>query len=103
MNEQLEQLQGLEQSLQSLNIQHQHLNSELLETKSALSEISNTTKSYKIIGNIMVEKNHKDIREELEEKQERINLRLESLKKQEASLQENIKNIQEQLMTGEQK
>ena len=50
----ISQLQMFEQSLQGFLGQKQQFQMQLVEVESALGELENTEKAYKIVGNIMV-------------------------------------------------
>jgi len=94
----ISQLQLLEQSLQNFNLQKQQLQSKFLEYESALEELKNDTTSYKIIGNIMVKVKVDELKKELEEGKNNNSIRIKALEKQESSMREKAKTIQQEVM-----
>jgi len=94
----ISQLQLLEQGLQNFNLQKQQLNSKLLECESALEELDLTEDAYKIIGNIMVKVNRDSLKKELEEDKKKSTIRINALEKQEQSMREKAKGIQQEVM-----
>ena len=82
--EKIKRLQNYEQKIQALGLQRQKLDSELSEIDSALQAVEATKDEvYKIIGNVMVAVKSGDVKKELEEKKKRLQLRINSLEKQE--------------------
>ena len=79
----IQQLQMLEQSIQNIIMQKQNFQARLLESENALNELSKDPKEiYKIIGNIMVSSNKKELEEDLKKNKEIFELRLKNLEKQ---------------------
>src|SRR3989338_8086517 len=68
------QLQMFEQSLQSFLGQKQQFQVQLVEIESALNELETAEKSYKIIGNIMVETDKNELKADLQSKKEKIEM-----------------------------
>ena len=101
MSEELQKLHAMEQSINAHAMQRQHIHAQLLETKSALTELKNTKKSYKIISNIMVEQDAQELTNNLKDKEERLSARLESVKKQEVGLREEAEKLQKKLVASE--
>lgn len=81
--------QQFEQGLQHLRIQQQTARRQHIELESALEELD-TEEAYKVVGNIMVKKDPKDLVQELTEKLETVTKRLEEFEKQEKRLQEKL-------------
>lgn len=96
--EKITQLQTIEQSMQAFLMQKQQLQTQLLETESALKELEKTNKAYKIVGNIMVASDKETIKKELEEKKKTIDIRLKSLEKQEKTIKDKATIIQKEVM-----
>ena len=97
--EKIQELQGFEQNLQGLIMQKQAFQMEQTETKNALSEISKSKDDvFKLIGNIMVKTNKKELEEELSKKQELISLRLKSIETQETDLTNQAEELKKELM-----
>ncbi|MBI2659094.1 prefoldin subunit beta [Candidatus Woesearchaeota archaeon] len=93
------QLQMFEQSLQSFLGQRQQFQVQLVETESALNEIENTEKAYKIIGNIMVETDKNELKTELQSKKEMLELRIKTMEKQESQVREKASKLQSEILT----
>lgn len=92
-------LQLIEQNMQQFLMQKQNFNAQLMEIKNALKEVDETEgNSYKIIGNIMVVSNKEKLKEDLENKQEILNIRIRNIKKQEQNLKEQAEKLQKEVM-----
>lgn len=96
--EKIQKLQILEQNIQNLSIQKQNFQQKLMEINSASSEVEHSEKAFKIIGNIMVSIDNKKLSKDLIQEKEKIDLRIKTVEKQEKSLREKMKNIQEDVM-----
>ncbi|MBW3013183.1 prefoldin subunit beta [Candidatus Woesearchaeota archaeon] len=94
----IQQLQILEQSVQNLNVQKQQFQMQLTEIESALEEIKGKDSAYKIVGNVMISKKVKDIEVDLNSKKELIEVRINSLEKQENKVKEKIGALQKEVM-----
>jgi len=92
------QLQMFEQSLQNFLGQKQQFQVQLVEVESALSELGNTDKAYKIVGNIMVEAEKDDLKADLQSKKEMLELRLKTMERQEAQVREKASKIQSEIL-----
>ena len=94
LQEQVGRLQQLQQNLQSIMAQKQHLEAEQLETERALETLKKTGDNdavYKAAGSILVKSTKPVLVSELEEKKELANTRITVLTKQESRLKENLK------------
>ncbi len=92
------QLQMYEQSLQSFLGQKQQFQIQLVEVESALSELQNTNKAYKIVGNIMVEADSNELKADLQSKKEMLELRIKTMEKQEAQVRERASKLQSEIL-----
>lgn len=101
--EKIQELQILEQNIQSFSHQKQTIKAQQLEAESALSELKTTTESYKIIGNIMVKTKKTELISELDSKQELLVTRMNKLEKQETLLREKFETLQKEVMSLMQK
>ncbi|MFH1916344.1 MAG: prefoldin subunit [Nanoarchaeota archaeon] len=97
--ESINQIQLMEQSLQNLIAQKQLFQNQLLEAESATKELASSEKAYKIIGNLMILKDKKEIQEETKQKLERVSIRLKSIEKQEERAKGKIKELQDKVLT----
>ena len=93
------QLQMFEQSLQSFLGQKQQFQVQLVEVESALGELENTDKAYKIIGNIMVESDKNELKSDLQSKREMLELRIKTMEKQETQVREKASKLQSEILT----
>jgi len=98
MENKLQEMQILEQNLQSMIYQKQAFQMELSETASALREIGNSKEGvFKIVGQLMIKKDLEEIKKELKDKEKLLKLRIESIEKQENPLREKLDEIREEL------
>lgn len=96
--EKIAQLSVMEKNVEQLGMQKQQFQVQLVEVESALSEIGKTDKAYRIIGNIMVLTDKKELGEELESKKRMLEIRVKSIEKQEEKLREQAKSFQEEII-----
>jgi len=94
----LGQLQMIEQNLQGLLMQKQQFQTQLIEIESALKELETAKESYKIVGNIMVSSNKEDLKKDLNQKKETVELRIKSVEKQEKNLREKAGGMQSEIV-----
>tara|TARA_Y100000310_G_scaffold248747_1_gene254671 strand:- start:2683 stop:3003 length:321 start_codon:yes stop_codon:yes gene_type:complete len=94
----VQKLQLLEQNAQQLLAQRQQFQQSLLELESALGELDKTKEAYKIIGNIMVATEKEDLKKDLAQKKESMELRIKTLEKQETEVKEKAKKLQEEVL-----
>ena len=92
------QLQMFEQGLQNFLGQKQQFQVQLVEVESALSELDNTDKAYKIVGNIMVETDKNELKSELQSKKEMLELRIRTMEKQETQVRERASKLQSEIL-----
>ena len=92
------QLQMFEQSLQSFLGQKQQFQMQLVEVESALSELETTSKSYKIVGNIMVEADKSELKSDLQSKREMLELRIKTIERQELQVREKASKLQSEIL-----
>ena len=92
------QLQMFEQSLQSFLGQKQQFQMQLVEVESALSELEATSKSYKIVGNIMVEADKSELKSDLQSKREMLELRIKTIERQELQVREKASKLQSEIL-----
>ncbi len=92
------QLQMFEQSLQNFLGQKQQFQVQLVEIESALTELQNTDKAYKIVGNIMVESDKNELKADLQSKKEMLELRIRTMEKQESQVREKASKLQSEIL-----
>lgn len=97
LQEQVGRLQQLQQNLQSIMGQKQHLEMEQLETERALEILKKADDNdavYKNAGSILIKSTKPSLIAELEEKKELANTRITVLSKQETRVKENLKEAE---------
>jgi len=98
-NKKIQEMQFLEQNFQNLLLQKQAFQMELSETQSALKEIEKSgDEVFKIIGQLMIKTDKKNIKEELTNKDKILSLRIKTIEKQESSLREQLDKSQKEIM-----
>ena len=95
--EKVQQLSMYEQSLSQLNMQKQQFQVQVSEIDSALNEIKTQESAYKIVGSIMIKKSNKEIEKDLLQKKEMMNIRIDSLEKQESKIKEKTQKLQKEV------
>lgn len=93
------QAQAFQQQLQGILIQKEGINNQLLEIKNALEELVKVKdrEVYKLSGPIMIKTPKAELKKELQEKQEIMELRIKTLEKGEAKAKEKLEEIKEKL------
>ncbi len=91
--------QTYQQQLQSVLIQKESLRMQNLEIEKALEELAATkqTTAYKVTGQIMVSKPVEELKRELGETKEAVEVRIKSLEKTEERINSRLKELQEKL------
>lgn len=98
--ESVQRLQMIEQNLQALNMQKQQFQAQLFEIESASKEVTSSPAAYKIVGGIMIGTDKNTLQKELDGKKEILNLRLQTIEKQEKQLKEKAKKLQEEVLAS---
>ena len=93
--ESINQLQLIEQNVHAIAMQKQQFQSQLFELESALNELEKTDSAYKIVGNIMIKAGKEDLKKDLLQKKEIVDLRLSNLEKQEKELKDKEKKLRD--------
>lgn len=101
----LTQAQIYQQQIQMILTQKGALSLELNEIKKSLEEIEKTSEKsvFKLSGPIMIRVDTKDMKKDLKEKEDMINLRLSTIEKQEAKLKEKIEELRSKIMKSQPK
>lgn len=101
---QIQELQVVEQNLQQILMQKQALTLELSEVDNAVEELKKTKDEvYKIVGQIMIKTNKKDLEKDLKEKQDLISMRVRSIDTQEKALTESGEKLRKKVLSKIQK
>lgn len=96
----IEEFETLRQTYLSIIYQIERLTLEYEETKNAIEElqkIKGNEKVYKLLGNILVESNKEELLKELNEKKDILDIRINSLKKQEGILKDRLIKLQNEI------
>ena len=102
LQEQVARLQNLQQNLQSIMGQKQHLEMEQIETERALEVLKKTADTdavFKSAGPLLIKSTKQSLITELEEKKELSNTRVTVLSKQEVRIKENLKEVEDKIKT----
>ena len=100
LKEQIERYEQLQQNLQSVLVQKQQIDLEIIETDRALAELNKSTddvKVYKSAGTVMISSNKADVIKDLTESKDLSNTKITVLNKQEERLKVSLKEVQEKL------
>lgn len=98
--EKLEQLQNLQETAQQVAVQKNQAETELEESRhamQAIEDVGSETSMYREVGELMIETDYETAQEELEEKIDSLEIRVETLKKQEDRVETQFENLQEEL------
>jgi len=98
--DEIQQLQVIEQNFQSVLMQKQQMQQQLLEAENGITELESSGKCYRIIGTIMVEADAKSIKKELETKRDELTSRMKIIEKHEAELRSKMSELQKKAMKG---
>jgi len=94
----IDELQILDRNLQAFLVQKQSMQAELNEVSNALAEAKSTKDEvYKVLGNVMLKTNKESLIKELEEKKKVLDLRVNSIEKQEKLLESRSNKLKEEV------
>lgn len=94
----IQELQILEQNLQSLLMQKQTIQIELTETENALSDLKKSDNEvYKVVGGIMLRTDKSTLTAELEEKKKILTLKISTMEKQEKIFDEKAEKFRKDI------
>ncbi len=93
-------LQQYQQQLQALASQKQSIQLQEAEVSNALKELSvvKDEKVFEIVGNVLINRKPSELIKRLNDKKERISLRLESIDKQIKRITEKVQSLQKELI-----
>lgn len=98
--EKLEQLRDLQETAQQVVIQKNQAQTQLNEANAALEaleEVESDTPMYREVGELLIETDYQTAQEELSEKVDSLEIRVETLKKQESRVEQQFENLQSEL------
>lgn len=95
----MQEMQMLEQNLQNILMQKQSFQMEFSETQSSLKEIKEAKGDvFKVIGQLMIKTDKTKMEEELTNKEKIIDLKIQTLEKQEEKLSEKLSKIRDEML-----
>lgn len=97
---QLAQLQQIQQQAQAIAVQKNQVEITLKETELALEELDKLTPDaviYRAVGDLLIKTERDKTKESLKEKKDTLDLRLQTLARQEERAQKRFQQLQEQL------
>ena len=100
LRHQLAQFQQVQQQAQALATQKQQLELTALETKRALEELEKLREDavvYKSVGSILVKADREELKRELGEQKETLELRVKTIGRQEERVLERLREMRERL------
>lgn len=98
LNKKIQELQILEQTLQTSMMEKQSFQVELNEVLNALSEVQSSSGDiYRIVGGIMVKSEKKKLTSELSEKKKIIDMRIASMEKQESLMSGKLDELKKEV------
>lgn len=94
----IQELQVLEQNLQTFLVQKQAIQVELNEISNALADLKKSDgEVYKIVGGLMLKSDKDFLTKELEEKRKIFSLRISTVEKQEKILEEKAEKLKKEI------
>ena len=97
--EKLQELQFLEQNLNSILMQKQALEMESAELQASLVEINKTKEDvFKLIGNLLIKADPNSVKKELDEKIKHVGVRLKAYESQEKNISKRIEEIRNEMI-----
>lgn len=100
LRHQIAQFQQVQQQAQALTVQKQQLELALHETERALEELGKLEEGatvYKSVGSILIKAGRDDVKKELTERKETLDLRVKTIERQEGRVIERLKEMRDKL------
>jgi prefoldin beta subunit len=100
LRHQIAQFQQAQQQAQALTVQKQQLELALHETERALEELDKLEEGatvYKSVGGILIKAGRDDVKKELTERKETLDLRIKTVERQEGRILERLREMREKL------
>jgi len=95
----IEEMQILEQNLQSMLYQKQAFQMELSETQASKKEIEEAKDDvFKIVGQLMIKAEKGKVLDDLSSKEKLLELRIKAIEKQENSISERLEALKEEVL-----
>lgn len=98
----IDELQAIEQTINSFLIQKQTFQVEMSEIENAVREVNNAKDGevFRITSGIMVKKNKNELIKELEEKKQSLSLKINAIEKQEEILKKKSLSLRQSLSSA---
>ena len=103
IQEQLNQFQQLQQQAQAVNLQVQNVEVQIQETENALEELKKTDEStevFKQAGTLLIKVEYADALAEMEDKLDTLNLRKQTMARQEERVMKKLEEMQATIQTA---
>jgi prefoldin beta subunit len=102
IREMVNEFEKQRQTLMSVSMQKQQMQANINGLEISLKELENTKESkvYKAAGAILVSRDTKEVKKELEEQKESTELRFKTMEKQEKNLVEKLNTLKSQIETA---
>lgn len=103
LRHQLAQFQQVQQQAQALGLQRQQLELAMRETERALEELGKVEEGaavYKSVGGILIKANREELKRELTERKETLDLRIKTVERQEGRVIERLREMREKLQAA---
>ncbi len=98
VEEKIQRLQAIEETLHGYLAQKQRLQSELVEFESGSAALEGAKRAYRIIGNLMVEQPPERVAEYVRERMGQLKVRLCAIERQEERLKGKAESLQREIM-----
>ncbi|WP_432644882.1 prefoldin subunit beta [Methanobrevibacter sp.] len=102
IQEQLNQFQQLQQQAQAISMQVQNVEIQIQETEKALEELKKTDESaevFKQAGTLLIKVEYADALSDMEEKLETLNLRKQTMSRQEERVMKKLEDMQSSIQS----
>ena len=95
----LKELQNYQQQLTNILSQKEMFKLQLLESEKALGELKKTSERecFVVIGNVFIKKSVEEVKKQLEEEIEILNIKIKSLENSEGKIREKLKELERKL------
>ena len=98
IQEKIGELQLLQQRVSVFATQKQQIQLQLIEIENALAELEKASSPvFKLVGEILIGKEPNELKKELNEKKEDLDIRIKSVEKQENGTREKLETLQKEL------
>jgi len=99
----IQKMQRYEETLQNIMLQKQQLiltKSEIEEAKKEVAKLGDEEKAYKLVGEVLIEKDKDNLINELDEELKELDIKIKAYEKQEERIREHMKELQKRVVEG---